>query len=251
MAKKTTKYNSAEVHITHSVVGLFLFALIALSVWGIRKLHLMTGWAIFVSVGLLVALTVVVGILKRRQRKAGVPFENTVWSMDFWFYICCAALISHGILLLSLPVDWWLYTTPIAWLWLGEMYLLYVTTQNQDAQFRYCGWLCAVSGIGAYLNFQTYYNKMQNFVSFRFVQQDLAFTIGWIGLMVLAVAIWYFGKKKGYGIWKFESVVAIFALYWLVLQQGWIHGGIASVICGAMIALYFVVLRILRQIKVI
>lgn len=251
MAKKPTKYNSAEVHITHSVVGLFLFALIALSVWGIRKLHLMTGWAIFVSVGLLAALTVAVGILKGRQRKAGVSFENTVWSMDFWFYVCCAALSSHGILLISLPVDWWIYTTPIAWLLLGEMYLLYVSTKNQDAPFRYFGWLCAASGIGVYLNFQTYYNKMQNFVSFRFIEQDLAFTIGWIGLIVLAVAIGYFGKKKGFRIWHFEGVVAIFALYWLVLQQGWISGGIASMICGVMIALDFTVFRILRQIKII
>ncbi len=251
MAKKTVKYNSAEVHITRSVVGLFLFLLLAASVWGARKLHLLTGWAIFVIVGLLTVLTVFVGIQKSKQKKAGVSFENTVWAMDYWFYLSCAALASHAILLISLPVDWWIYTTPIAWLLLGEMYVLYVATWDQNKEFQYYGWLCAASGIGVLLNYQTYYNTMQNFVTFRFVQQSVAFTIGWCALGLLALAIWYYGKKKGYKIWKFEGVLLIFALYWLVLQQGWLNGKLTSLICGILIAIYFVLLRILRQIKII
>ena len=251
MAKKMVKYNAAEVHITHSVVGLFLFLLIALSVWGIRRLHLLTGWAIYVSVGLLAALTVYIGILRKKQKAQGISFQNTIWSMDFWFYLSCAALASHAILMVSLPVEWWIYTTPIAWLLLGEMYVLYVTTYDQDKDFRWYGWLCAITGIAVLLNYQTYYNTMQNFITFRLLEQSVAFVIGWAGLAILAILAVYFFKKKGQAIWKYRSVLDIFALYWLVLQQGWMTGALASLLCGGLILLHFVCLRILRQIKVI
>ncbi len=244
------KYNAAEVHITHSVVGLFLFLLIALSIWGIRRLHLLTGWAIYVSVGLLAAVTVYVGILRKKQKVQGISFQNTIWSMDFWFYLSCAALATHAILMVSLPVEWWIYTTPIAWVLLGEMYVLYVTAWDQGKKFRYYGWFCAITGIGVLLNYQTYYNTMQNFISFRFVSQSLAFKIGWIGLVILSAALWYFGKKKG-TIWRFEGVTAIFALYWFVLQQGWLSGKAASLICGALILIHYICLRIMRHMKMI
>ena len=95
MANKNQKYNALEVHITRSVAGLFLFALLLGSVWGIRKLHLLTGWAIYASVALLLGVTLTLALCLKRQRNAGIVPEHRVWGIDYWLYIAATALAAR------------------------------------------------------------------------------------------------------------------------------------------------------------
>lgn len=251
MEKRSVKYNAQEVRITRGVVGLFLFALIIFSVWGIRKLHLMTGVAIFISAPLLMALAVWCGITVRRKSTAGVDMGHKVWGADYWLYITVTAALAHGVLLISLPVDWWAYTAPIAYVLVGGLYVLYISGWDQGWNFRSFGIMSLAAGIGAYLMYQCYYNPKQNFISFRFMERAVAFNIGWIGLCLAAVIVWYICKKTKASFWKQESVLGGFALYWLALQMKWVSGKILTLIFAAVLLIWYILLRILRQNKVI
>ncbi|MBR5783439.1 MAG: hypothetical protein IKY33_04370 [Clostridia bacterium] len=251
MGNHTKRYNASEVRLTHGVAGVVLFAVIGLSIWGIRKLHLMTGVAIFVSAPLLALAAAVLGVVYYRQKKSGADFAHQIWAVDYWFYVVLCAAIAHGMLLVSLPVDWWVYTAPMAYVLVAAMFVLYVSGWDQRGDFKCMGIVSLVAGLGAMLNYQTYYNPKQSFIVFRVVSQQAAFTIGWIVLCAALFVVWYTGKKKKFSVWKSLGVLLISTLFWAVLQFCPDYGRVITYVYGGILVLFYALLRVLRQIKII
>lgn len=252
MAKnKTVKYNAQEVHITQSVVALFLYALMIFSVWGVRRLYRAVDFLVYVTAGVLLAAFVLTLLLWKKQQKAGALRGTQPWGMDFWCYLCASAASAHLLLALTRPVEFWTYTAPIVYVMLILHYLLYVTAVDQGADFLRFGFLCATAGLGMMGTFQTYYNTRQLTIPTRLLAHRDAYTVGWVVLAAAALLMLYFWKKKGISCWKNLSVVAIFAAYWGVLQLGWGSGYIVTLIFSGVLAGWYILLRVLRQIRVI
>ncbi len=248
--QSTVKYNAVEVRITRCVAALFLFGLIALSLWGVRRLYRYADFLIYISSALFAVAAVVTGILSHRQKKAGVALEQKVWGMDFWYYIALSGAIAHVLLAVTRPVEFWVYTAPMAYLLLVLHYLLYVAALDQGKSFGVFGFLCAAAGLGAMGMYQTYYNPKQLTISTRIFSHADAYTVGWIVLAAAAVLIVYIARRQKASFWKQLSVAVLFAAYWGALQLG-LGGQITTWIFAGVLAVWFVLLRVLRQIKVI
>lgn len=252
MSKKTSiKYNATEVRITRCVVGLFLYFALALSIWGVRRLYRAADFLVYITAVLFIAAAVTTGILMRRQKKAGIDLARTVWGMDYWFYIALSGAAAHTVLALTRPVEFWTYTAPIVYVMLALHYLLYVTAVDQGKNFCCFGFFSAAAGLGVMAMYQTYYNSKQLTISTRIFSHENAFTVGWVVLAAAAVFLLYIAKKKKTSFWKQLGVVGIFALYWLALQMGWGSGLVDSIVAASVLGLWYVLLRVLKQIKVI
>ncbi len=249
--KRVAKYNAAEVRITRGVAGLFLYALMALSLWGVRRLYRTADFLIYITAGAFLLLTVLAVILMKRQKKAGVELAHKVWGMDYWLYLSASAAAAHLLLALSRPVEFWAYTAPMAYVLLAVLYILYLTAMDQGGDFVFFGFLTAGAGMGAMAMYQTYYNPKQLTISTRILSYQDACTTGWVVIGAALLLLLYFSYKKTRLCWKQMGSVAIFALYWMALQLKWGEGEILTWIAAGVLAFWYVILRILRQIKVV
>lgn len=249
--KRIAKYNAAEVRITRCVTGLFLFAALAATIWGVRRLYREADFLIYITTGLFLALTVITALLTRRQKKAGIELAHKVWGMDYWTYLSASGAAVHLLLAVTRPVEFWTYTAPMAYILLALLYILYVTGMDQGRDFCSFGFLTAGAGLGAMAMYQTYYNPKQLTISTRLLSHGDATTLGWVMIAVAGALMLFFSYKMGKLLWKHLGSVAIFALYWLALQLKWGEGLILTWIAAGVLALWYVILRILRQIKVI
>ena len=251
MKKSTVKYNAMEVRVTRCVAGLFIFVALMATIWGVRRLYKMADFLVYITAAVAIASAVITGILLKKQKKAGIDLARSVWGMDYWFYIALSGALAHTLLALTRPVEFWTYTAPIIYTMLGLHYLLYVTALDQGKSFCTFGFLSAAAGLGMMGMYQTYYNPKQLTISTRILSHADAYTAGWIVVAVAAVVILYSGHKSKTSVWKNLSVVGIFAAYWGTLQLGIGTGYIISLIFGGLLFLWFAVLRVLKQIKVI
>ncbi|MBQ6947418.1 MAG: hypothetical protein IJN42_05165 [Clostridia bacterium] len=249
--KRSIKYNAAEVQISRSVVALFIYLALMASVWGVRRLYRAADFLVYITAGVLLAAFGVTLFLWKKQQKAGVLPGSQPWGMDFWCYLCASAATAHLLLVLTKPVEFWKYTAPIIYVMLILHYLLYVTAIDRGKNFLCFGFLAATAGLGMMGMYQTYYNSVQNTISTHIISHQDAYTVGWVVMAAATVAILLISKKKKVSFWKQLSVVGIFAAYWGVLQLGWGTGYVVTLIFGGILAVWYVLLRVLQQIKVI
>ena len=251
MNKKTIKYNASEVHITRSVVALFIYMAMLASVWLVRRMHRDMSSLLYVFAGLFLVLTAVTAVVAHLQKKGGADLSTRVWGMDYWLYLSVSGLSAHALLVISHTMDLWTYMVPMVYVMLILHYVLYVSAIDQGRNFCWFGFLSAAAGLGMMGNYQTYYNTAQQIISTQFFPQKTAFTVGWVIIGLAAAVIAYFGWRKKISCWKQLGTVAIFAAYWGVLQMKWGTGFLVTLIGAGVLALWYITLRILRQIKVI
>lgn len=254
LSRQKIKYNATEVRITRCVFSLFFFAALAGLVFLQFRLLRLQPYCVLSTAAVLTALAVWFGCRTRNEKKAGADFDHTIWSARFIFFWSCVAAATMLWLCATLPIDYWGYSIPVAYLLLGMVYILYVAAWDQNPSFRFFAVVAAVAAFFGILTYQTYYNRMQNLISTRILSQPTAFTVGWITLTAAAVLLLWFryrGKTFAIGVWKSFGVILLFAAYWILLYLKVGTGFLLTVLLGAALFVWFIVLRILRGIGII
>lgn len=251
MAKTNTKYNTAEVHITRSVAGLFLFAALAVSVWVVRHFYREMPYLYIIAAALFALGTVASIFFAWREKKAGT--ELKIFGADYWSYIAVAGLIVHACMALALSENLRSVIQPVMYVILIAMYVIYITSWNLEKGFKIFSCLCGAACVLPMLHYQCFYDQ-RIFVGTNpvpMISADTRATVGWVLLAVAAVVFLWLKYKKGVSCWKQLGVLGILALYWLLLFvmadiSFWLTLGVCIVM-----AIYFVLLRVLKQIRVI
>ncbi len=252
------KYNAKEVRITRCVFALFLFLAMAVSVNGVRRLHLFITrsfsfqWTIFVTTALLWVIAAVLTFRMRRFKKADGVFGHKIWGIDYVVFLLCSLAASHTVLVIFPSPDIWRYAVPIAYTLLAILYVLYVLAWDMGQNFKSFGLMSAAAGIGIMLMYQSYYNSGQIFTpDFHFLEQAVAMKIGAGVLAAVLVVLIYLRLKKNISVWKQVGVTLIFSLYWILLWAKVWNGFWLSVAAAGVVTAWFIVLRILKKIRVI
>ena len=251
MAKTTTKYNATEVHITRSVAGLFIFAALMVSVWLVRHLYRNVPFLYIIAAVIAAAATAACIVLLHRQKKAGEGLK--IFGVDYWLYIAVAGLIVHGGMALALSENLRSVVQPVMYLILIVMYVIYITAWNLEKNFKNFACMCGVAGVLPMVHYQCFYDQ-RVFVGTNPIPMIAAgtrATVGWVLLVAAALYFLWQRHKKGVSCWKQIGVLVILAIYWLLLFWLQNHSYLLTLgVCLAM-AVYFVLLRIFKQIRVI
>ncbi len=251
MAKTNTKYNATEVHITRSVAGLFIFAALLISVWGVRHLYRELPFLYIAAASLFALATAVLVWLSYREKKAGG--ELKLFGADYWLYIAVAGTIVHGAMLLALSENLRAVVQPVMYLILIVMYLIYITAWNLERGFKRFSCLCAAACVLPFAHYQCFYDQ-RVFVGTNpipMVSPDTRATVGWVLLAAAAVCFVWLRYKKGVSCWKQLGVLGILSLYWILLFALQSASFYLTLGVSIAVAVYFVLLRILKQIRVI
>ena len=251
MAKTNTKYNATEVHITRSVAGLFIFAVLTLSVWLVRHLHREVPFLYIIAAGVFAAATAACIVWYLHQKRMGG--ELKLFGADYWLYIAVAALIVHGGMALALSENLRAVIQPVMYMILIVMYVIYITAWNLDKVFKTFACLCGAASVLPMIHYQCFYDQ-RVFVGTNpvpMIAADTRAAVGWVLLAAAAVFFLYQRYKKGASCWKQLGVLAILAVYWLLLFLLQDYSYLLTLGVGILLAVYFVLLRILKQIRVI
>ena len=101
---KKDKYNAREVRITRCVFALFLFLAMAVSVNGVRRLHLVLSrnfdfhWTIFITTALLWLVSAFLFFMMRRAAAKGKVFGHKIWGIDYVLFLLSSLAASHTVL---------------------------------------------------------------------------------------------------------------------------------------------------------
>jgi hypothetical protein len=255
---KNNKYNAQEVRITRCVFALFLFVIMAVSVNAVRRLHLFVSrsfgfqWTVFITTALLWALSIFLIFKMKSAKTKGITFGHKIWGIDYVVFLLSSLSAAHTILVIFPSPDVWRYAVPIAYTLLGILYALYVLAWDMGESFKSFGLMSGAAGIGIMLTYQSYYNSGQIFTpDFHLLTQEIAMKVGAGVLAVVLLVLLYLRIKKNKSVWKQIGVVLIFALYWILLWAKVWSGFWLSVVAASVEFVWFILLRILKKIRVI
>ena len=251
MAKRNAKYNATEVHITRSVAGLFIFAALLISVWGVRHLYRNVSFIYIIAAVLFVGGTVALGWLDRKQKKAGENLK--IFGPDYWLYVVGTGAVVHVGMLIALSENLRAVVQPVMYLVVIVMYVVYITVWNLGAHFKRFACWCALACVLPFVHYQCFYDQ-RIFVGTNpipMVAADTRCMFGWILLLGAGVCLLWLWKKRGMSCWKQLVLLGILSVYWLLLFWLQKHSYALTLGVSITVALYFVLMRILKQIRVI
>ena len=248
---RKAKFVQNEVRITRASVALFAFLAIAACVWMVSHLRLplsKNGWWMLPIAGVPTAGAAILFWLARREKKEG---RQRVFSLSYWCFLAASLAVSQLFLIVTMPVDYWTYSVPLDFLLIILIYLFYVFAWGEGRDFARFSALCALAAMGCAAMYENYFEPKQQFISTRLLTADTVYTIGWWLLAAVAAALIVLRWKKKCRIWKDIVLLVLTAAYWLALSHKWWTGLALSWTFGAAIAVWFILVRLLKQFKVI
>lgn len=247
------KYNASEVRITRASVGLFFFMAAAASVWAVSRLRLVISPFMPLIAGVLLAAAAVLGVLTYRAHKKGADFTHRVFAINYIFFLSAVLAGTQLFMLCTMPVDYWAYSVPEAYVLLAICYILYIAAFPNGKDFLLFGGVCALVGFGGMLTYQGYFNPKQNFITTGILKFDIVCKIGWgvLALIAIALLVLRFKARDRFRVWKCVPVLGLSVLYWLALIFKWWSALYMTWIFAGLLLLWFILMCVFKRFGIV
>lgn len=262
VSRAKSGYNKTEVRITRAVIALPVFTLIFfITYWFSHNKMLLARHDPWIPAALFfvfAALSALLLYLHFKKRKEDVGLK--VFESGFFAFFTLTLSVIFLTLWATMPVDNWAYTVPILYIAVISVYVLYITVFSYTLDFKFFGIETLSLGLIGYLVYLLHFHRFSQVLLASQPSKLFTFLPAYLLSGGVILFLLYNKKKQifadkkrslSFGLWKSVVPAVLSLLYLILLQNKVAPSNILLYVFGGCLALWFVLVMILRSLKLV